>query len=358
MKLSDVKWLTCYLIIAFALNLDAQTIQEDVALGDGVIGYKGEFNLPYSQSNEEKPNTSSQKQRFVDPTTRSSVVSFYKNQYLPNLYVPMGWTGNVNSCQAGNTSQSYLDATFAMVNYFRGMVNLGAVVNNTSLNANAQEAALMMSANNDLSHYPPNTWTCYSAAGAQAAGTSNIALGISGPNAIIAYMEDFGSFNQPVGHRRWILYPRAAEFGVGSVGETTRSANALQVIGTATTGRPATDIVAWPPEGYVPNTVVYNRWSFSLNNSPGANFSAATVTMTENGTPIPLNIISRTDNGYGDNTLVWEPDSLNFPGGQADRVINVNVSGISNATQSSYSYQVIVINPEYLSDVIFKDGFE
>ncbi len=358
MKITDAKSALTVLIILLGLNLNAQTTQDHLALGDAVIDFSDELHTQYTYHSEEKATLPSNTQQSVDPTTRSSVVSFYKNHYLPNLYVPIGWTGNANTCQAGNTSQAYLDATFAMINYFRGMVSLGEVVNDASLNAASQQAALMMSVNNDLSHYPPNTWTCYTAAGAQAAGKSNLALGISGPNAIVAYMEDIGSFNAPVGHRRWILYPRAAEFGVGSVGETTRSANALWVIDTATTARPATDIIAWPPEGYVPNSVVYHRWSFSLNNSPGANFSAATVTMTENGTPIPLNIISRTDNGYGDNTLVWEPDSLNFPGGQADRVINITVSGIANASQSSYSYQVIIINPEYLSDVIFEDDFE
>src|SRR5205809_968253 len=38
-----------------------------------------------------------------------------------------------------------------------------------------------------------------------AAGKSNIALGNAGPDAITAYIEDFGGNNAAAGHRRWIL---------------------------------------------------------------------------------------------------------------------------------------------------------
>jgi len=100
------------------------------------------------------------------------------------------------------------------------------------------------------------------------------------------------------------------------------------------------------------------RWSFSLNNSPSANYGSASESLTENGSSIDVDIVSSSSNNYGDNTLVWEPSGLSFPSGQADRTINITVSGIGNASQSSYFYQVIVINPEFLSDVIYTNGFE
>jgi len=67
------------------------------------------------------------------------------------------------------------------------------------------------------------------------------------------------------------------------------AANAVWVVDDANYWgpRPATRnaFVSWPPPGYVPYPVVYPRWSFSY---PSADFSAATVTMTSNGVPVPV----------------------------------------------------------------------
>lgn len=295
----------------------------------------------------------------VSPNVRVSVASFYDNVYLPTQSVPMNWTGNAPACNAGSTSQAYIDASFDLINYYRAMVELPPVVNDTSKNAASQEAALMMSRNNSLSHYPPNTWLCYTSAGYTAAGKSNIALGAAGPRAIDLYIRDPGSGNTAIGHRRWILHPPRASFGIGSVGGSTRDANALWVF-AGTASRPAAGIVAWPPKGFVPYRLVYPRWSFSLNSSPSANYSAATVSMQEGSTPVALNIISRTANGYGDNTLVWEPSGLSFSAGQADRAFDIVVSNVSNAGQSTYTYRVTVIDPAIVIDPpgIFTDSFE
>ncbi len=154
----------------------------------------------------------------VSPAVRSSVVSFYDNVYLPAFTVPISWSGNPANCGAGSTSQAYIDASFDLINYYRAMVELPPVVNDTSKNASSQEAALMMSVNNSLSHSPPDDWECFSSEGDAAAGSSNLALGAAGPDAIKLYIWDFGSFNTAVGHRRWILSPTRSSFGIGSVG--------------------------------------------------------------------------------------------------------------------------------------------
>jgi len=295
----------------------------------------------------------------VSPDVRSSVVDFFDDVYVPAFSVPIGWTGDPTTCDAGTTSQAYIDASFDLINYFRAMVKLLPVVNDVSKNAASQEAALMMSVNNNLSHSPPPQWQCYTADGANAAGSSNIALGATGPRAIALYIRDPGASNAAIGHRRWILHPPRASFGIGSVGSGTKDANALWVF-AGTTTRPPTDIVAWPPRGFVPYQVVYPRWSFSLNSAPGADYSSASVHMTENGVPISLNIVSNEETRYGDNTLVWEPSGLGFSAGQADRVFDIEVSNVSNAGQTVFSYQVTIIDPAMMvvNPGIFTDGFE
>jgi hypothetical protein len=210
-----------------------------------------------------------------------------------------------------------------------------------------------------LAHSPPGSWTCWTSAGSSASSNSNLAYGNAGPTAVNAYIKDYGALNYPVGHRRWILYPLRNTFGTGSVGETISKANALYVF-TSTVSRPATpDKVAWPPEGYVPYQVAFPRWSLSLNTNSSVNFGSADVAMTENGSPVSLTVVSRTNNGYGDNTIVWEPSGLSFSSGDPDRTFTVTVSNIMvSGSPQSRVYDVVVFDPDTVSVEIFSDGFE
>ena len=88
---------------------------------------------------------------------------------------------------------------------------------NATKSGKAHQAALMMAAQNTLSHTPGSGWACYTAAGAEAAGKSNLALGSSGPKSINQYIQDSGANNTAVGHRRWILSPRVVEMGTGDI---------------------------------------------------------------------------------------------------------------------------------------------
>jgi len=290
----------------------------------------------------------------VNRASRSSVATFFNGLYTPALYVPSGSTGSTATCTPGVTSQAYLDATMDMLNYFRVMTGLPVVTNDVGHNDEAQAAALMMQAAGLLTHYPPTDWPCYSSAGAMGASSSNLALGTSGPSSMVAYVRDNGRGNEPVGHRRWILYPPRLQMGPGS----TSAANALWVFST-TGARPSSPaVVSWPPSGYVPYQVIYPRWSFSLNSAPGADYSNAEVTMSEGGVPIPLTVVS-TFSGYGDNTIVWQPSGLSFGPGQADRTIHVTVTKIANAPgTATVSYDVVVMDPATVPTQIFDDGFE
>jgi hypothetical protein len=273
-------------------------------------------------------------------------------------------------CQPGSTSVGFQTAVMDRVNFFRALTGLpGTIVvsDSATVRQNSQQAALMMSANNALSHSPPPGWTCYSSGGAGSNGgaaSANLALGAYGVQAIQLYMDDPGSGNSFVGHRRWILHPPRLSMATGDIPSGTR-ANALYVFG-ATGSRPATPLgVAWPSRGFVPYQVlpsISNRWSLSY---PGADFSAASVDMRINGAPITVQYDSRTDNGFGDNTLVWRPDTGNtgvvYGSSGVDRSYAITVSNIGGGAPSSISYSVTVIDGnEPLADPnqVFVDGFE
>jgi hypothetical protein len=287
----------------------------------------------------------------VDRTDRAAVVDFFNTVYLPALALPTGWTGSVAGCNAGTTSAAYAAATMDMVNYFRAMTGLPASVTHEAVkDGKSQQAALMMTANNQLNHAPPDTWSCYTAAGAEAAGKSNLALGAAGPYAITLYMSDPGAGNTALGHRRWILYPREVEMGTGS----TNNANDLWVIGPFGSRPASPTAVAWPPDGFVPYHVVYPRWSFSLNTSLTVNFSNATVSMTAAGKTVSPQPFAQAT-GYGDNTLGWE-SGLSFSAGTANTVVQVRIDNVLvDGVATNYSYTVTVIDPALPGPPVFTD---
>jgi uncharacterized protein YkwD len=294
----------------------------------------------------------------IDSSERETVRLFFQTVYRASDKVAAKWTGDIATCRAGTVSANYQTATIRRVNWYRAMAGLSAsVVLDSEFSRKAQQAALMMSANNTLSHTPPSSWNCYSVDGAAAAGKSNLSLGHAGAEAVMDQVRDNGISNFVVGHRRWILYPQTERMGAGSVipaGAEDRSANALWVFDdNIWNPRPAVrdDFVAWPPPGYVPYQAVYPRWSFAY---PDADFSRATVSLSHHGKTIAVDR-EPNQSGFGENTLVWIPrpyadgDTWNAP--SADDTYQVNLKNVVVAGHArSFSYDVTVFDPAIKGD--------
>lgn len=252
----------------------------------------------------------------------------------------LAWTGDAATCQPGEPSAIARTKAQTRLNYIRAIVGLPAVSFDSTLSAKAQAAALMMHAQGALNHFPDSSYACYTEAGRQAAGKSNLYLGRWGAAAIIGYVEDPGVNNGPLGHRRWILYPRAKSFGHGF----TDRADALWVIG-ANNPRPADPaFVAWPNAGFHPIDLVFPRWSFAL---PGAGWASAKVSMTDpSGQSISLTQLAPV-NGYGDNTLAWEPVPGSYPRTtREDLAYTVRIDSVKVGSEfRSFSYTVTMFDP-------------
>lgn len=279
----------------------------------------------------------------IDNFSRASVRSAYLDTLLPALNVPIGWNGNTAGCVPGSPSAAAQDATLTAVNWFRSIAGLSPVTFDPALSSKAQATALMMEANNSLSHTPPLNWRCWTQAGSDGAGASNLALWVSGANAIKGYMEDPGPGNTAVGHRRWILYPPRTVMGSGSTG----IANALYVFGP-TGARPAEPkLIPWPTAGYFPAPLEPSgRWSISFNSFDYESpiFSNATVRVTLDGQEIPVTIQPQ-ENGYGDPTLVWQLTAPVVSGGP-DKTLHVQISNLNApGVPSTYEYDVTLFDP-------------
>jgi hypothetical protein len=311
------------------------------------------------------PTRASERKANQSSLTRAQVVNLYNTLYLSASGVAMGWTGvAAPTCAPGSVNASYRQATLDRFNFFRQVAGLPSIsfFAETDLpGAGAQASALIQGSNPGLSHTPTTTAVCYSANGATAAGKSNLAKGAAGAGAITLYVDDPGSSNTFVGHRRWILYPPLAKSFSGDVGGTgVSTASDLWVIqnGNDGTWGPRAAMpngVAWPPGGFVPYQALpaqSNRWSFSW---PGANMTNAVASVTKNGEAIAvLGYDTRDNAGYGDASIVFRPNNVAASGpfvsyaspGTTDQSYQVTISGMTGTNvPTSVSYTVTVIDP-------------
>lgn len=296
-------------------------------------------------------------QDWPDITDRWQARDFYNALYFRGVEADMDWTGSYAGGLPGTISEAWQAATRQRIEFFRNYAGIpGGLTVDSDKSAAAQQAALMMSVRNQISHFPPADWTWYTPAAAEAAQRSNLALGTNGPDAVEGLVNDFGDNNAAVGHRRWFLFPVADVVGIGDVpASIENNASSVAVIWTLPDTwdkpRPATrdPFIAWPPSGYVPAPLVFARWSFS---HPGADFSQATVSLSMDGSSIPL-VVEPVATGFGDPTLVWVPDGMStltrdpWPLPETDETVAVNIDGVSlNGQSRSFSYAVHIFNPD------------
>jgi uncharacterized protein YkwD len=289
----------------------------------------------------------------INTADREAVRNSYNNVFVAQSQVPMNWTGSYDSGNAGSPSTAYQQAAVGRINWFRAMAGIPANVQlSPDKTAKAQQAAFMMSANGQMSHYPPTSWRFYTAGGAEAAGNSNLDMTRAGAVCIAqGYMMDL--FNGNVIHRRWLLNPQLKDVGIGDVpgdGKTYKSANATWVLAESgsKTRPPVRDgFVAWPPPGPVPYQTTYGRWSFSY---PDAVFKNASVSITLRGAAVPVKQDTVQD-GPGENTIAWltnnVADYADWPRPAQDDVYEVTISNvIIGGVARSFQYKVTVFDPQ------------
>ena len=246
------------------------------------------------------------------------------------------WSGNVASCVVGDISADGRANALRLFNMYRWFADLPAVVTEASRDVQAQACALMMDANNMLSHEPPSTWLCYTAEGAMGAMTSNISSG-PGVGSVAGYMVDSGN-ETTHGHRRIVLSNRLGPIGLGSTGPG--GASCMQNIGG--TGNAGKTWVAWPPPGPFPmqaygsGTRTLSATGWSVQTQRSITLTSAAVSVTSGGADRPMTMTQLTGT-YGESNAIrlvpvgWTP--------AAGQSYTVTVSGIT--TPISYTVDFV-----------------
>jgi hypothetical protein len=223
-----------------------------------------------------------------------------------------------------------------MFNLVRWLADLPAVTTEESRNQQAQACALMMTANDQLSHEPPVNWKCYSEVGAQGARTSNISSG-PGVASVLSYMVDDGNLTT-FGHRRIILGNELGPIGLGSAGPNGSSC--MQNIGGKGTAKKAW--TAWPPPGPFPVQAYVDPYDRSLDTtgwsiqSKNIDLTRAQVSVSSGGQNKPVKVEQLTGDYGNAKAIRVAPDGWEAEVGAG---YTVTVTGV--ATPISYEFQLI-----------------
>ena len=171
---------------------------------------------------------------------------------------------SMTTCDPGVLTAAGIGDALTRLAMHRYLAGLGPVADSAAEDSAAQQCALISAWNpvGSNAHFPPPGSTCYTQAGAGAAGESNIAWGAGDPgNSIDIWMEDDGN-EDSFGHRRWLLNPPLGPVGFGFYegGNNYGTASCIEVFNSSGHG-PSRPYVAWPPPGFVPLDVANMTWT-------------------------------------------------------------------------------------------------
>ncbi len=168
----------------------------------------------------------------------------------------------------GKVSQAMLEQALLAANLARSLAGLPADLQlDAGLTDLAQHGAVLLAANNTLTHYPAKPADMADAfyqKGSESTSSSNISSGRTNlsQNVLNGYMPDTGSNADRVGHRRWILNPGLQKVGFGLAG----SYGTMQVFDRSRTEAVDYSSIAWPAAEFPQQLFQGNYpWSVTLN---------------------------------------------------------------------------------------------
>lgn len=264
----------------------------------------------------------------------------------------------------GALTEEYLQNGLTFLNYVRYLAGLPSVQMTEGKNETAQYGAVLLAANDVLTHYPAQPADMDDAfyeRGSDATSSSNLSMGYSSlQGAITGQMSDSSSANNLscVGHRRWLLNPTLLHVGFGAAESASgRVYTDIPVFNRSGAGVEY-QFIAWPASGYMPNHLMASQvpWSVTLNPSiyeiplideltvtlkrrvDGASW---TFDSTTSDSPSENAYICIETSGYGvNNAIIFRPpleDISNYIG-----TYTVTLDGLKNnqGEDASFTYDV------------------
>ena len=269
----------------------------------------------------------------------------------------------------GELSEQLLDSGLTHLNFMRFAAGLPSVQLSDELNKSAQYGAVVLAANDVLSHYPTRPADMdelFFNRGADATSKSNISMrsGYANYNPLQSStqgcMDDSSSSSNLacLGHRRWLLNPTLLNVGFGYA----KSTSGADYIATRVFDRSGSgveyDFIAWPASGSFPSNVfdADTPWSVTVNpqeyKTPVLSDLTITLTRISDNTVWVFNgsgettgsdgkYITVDTNGYGiGNCIIFRPTISRI--GSYNGSYTVKIEGLQTKSGSTaeLNYQV------------------
>lgn len=305
----------------------------------------------------------------AQPLTREAILEKLDAVSAPSVIFSQ--TPSVKSpYSAGKLADEFLENGLSTLNLYRYLAHLPQVGTEASLNDSAQHGAVLMAANDVLSHYPSKPSDMpdeFYEKGAGATRSSNIHYNYGYPAklslqmATQGFMKDVGSLQNLscLGHRRWILNPRLGNVGFGYAPSASGS-NYVDLKVFDTSGPEVQyDFISWPSSGQFP-LACFDKgtpWSITLNpqkyQTPSKSRLTVTITSQKSGEVWRFNgstagpaagsdnaktYFTVDNNGYGvSNCLIFNLGSQNV--GNYSGTYTVKVEGLQDKTGADTSLE-------------------
>lgn len=214
-----------------------------------------------------------------------------------------------DACDPGRLHPEELRNALHRTSQYRMLVGLHPVSLAAGSIETTQDCAMMHDANNSgglsLDHNPPQSWNCYTQAGANGCGSSNLAGGINQPAGTVGlYVADN---NVPsLGHRRWVFNPRMGQTAFGHKGRF----GAMYAFDGSRNHNVA--YVAYPAPGPFPRGAISGKWSIHGGASYQADFDVE-ITNLGDMSDVPVSNITAPVFGNLASTLAWDVNTNSLP---------------------------------------------
>ena len=277
---------------------------------------------------------------------------------------------DLDACRAGTLTQAAQDRALEGINQIRALHGLADVRYSFLYDTSVQEAALIMAANNYLTHSPDPEDRCYTEA-VKEARPNNInftsrdpSTGLGRPRDPVVDMLQYTNDSRGLspdarrefsgiaaaGHRRWVLNPFATYMSYGQVyGFTVHKVSGF---GREPNIHPQVEVdyIAFPYETY-PSTLMFSNpsWSFSVvedktniwsNLHPYFDSATVSVTRVSDGTSLTVSDLYTDTRGFGvPNFLSWTVADWEF-----DTLYQVEINNVAmqSGGTRSFSYPVYI----------------
>ena len=274
----------------------------------------------------------------------------------------------------GKLNAEFIESGESYLNYIRYLAGLPAVETTEEKNDSAQHGAVLLAANDELSHQPSQPDDMddeFYQAGYDATSSSNLSYRWSSSSAepldalqsaVSGQMADTSSTSNrsTLGHRRWLINPTLKYTGFGCADSEDGGVYVDIPVFDWSGSTVDYNFVAWPTSGYMPKQEFSTStpWSITLNPDryeiPERENLVITVTRQSDGSSDTLNSgtsdsASQTDpyllvdtQGYGvRNAIIFRPDTSIF-GSDLAGEYRVKVTGLEDADGNNVTLEYSV----------------